>query len=163
MKKKLLICMLAMLPLAINAQKVWDYGDYKVTKISNPDRGEREADGLIAGGDRENSYTWRLAELGDEIYIATARNIASALVNIYGSQITAASGMSMDTFWAMIDAVANGDILRNDVSEGANIIAYNRKTGEFRIAYRPSPVSISAWPSPSAMPSISVLTLPTSL
>lgn len=139
MKKKLLICMLAMLPLAINAQKVWDYGDYKVTKISNPDRGEREADGLIAGGDRENSYTWRLAELGDEIYIATARNIASALVNIYGSQITAASGMSMDTFWAMIDAVANGDILRNDVSEGANIIAYNRKTGEFRIAYTAEP------------------------
>ena len=23
--------MFAMLPLAINAQKVWDYGDYKVT------------------------------------------------------------------------------------------------------------------------------------
>lgn len=127
--------MLAMLPLALSAQKVWDFGDYKVTKISNPNRGEGEADGLIAGGDRQNSYTWRLAGRGDEIYIATARNIASALVNIYGSQITASAGMSMDTFWALIDAVTNGDIVRNDVSEGANIIAYNRKTGEFRVAY----------------------------
>ena len=137
--KKLFICMLAVLPLAVSAQKTWDFGDYKVTKVSNPDRGQREVDGLVAGGDRQNSYTWRLASRGDEIYIATARNIASALVNIYGSQITAASGMSMDTFWAMIDAVANGDIMRNDVNEGANIIAYNRKTGEFRVAYTAEP------------------------
>ena len=139
MKKKVFISMLAALPLLSSAQKVWDYDDYTVIKVSNPDRGEREIDGLIAGGDRQNSYTWRLAGRGDEIYIATARNIASALVNIYGSQISAASGLSMDTFWAMIDAVANGDIMRNDVNEGANIIAYNRKTGEFRVAYTAEP------------------------
>ena len=116
MKKKVFISMLAALTLLSSAQKVWDYDDYTVIKVSNPDRGEREIDGLIAGGDRQNSYTWRLAGRGDEIYIATARNIASALVNIYGSQISAASGLSMDTFWAMIDAVANGDIMRNDVN-----------------------------------------------
>jgi len=137
--KKILFTLLTLLPLAASAQKVWDFGDYKVTKISNPENGERQVDGLIPGGDRENSYTWRLAALGDEIYIATARNIASALVNIYGSQITAASGMSMDTFWAMIDAVANGDILRNDVTEGANIISYNRKTGEFKVVWTGGP------------------------
>ena len=137
--KKILFTLLTLLPLAASAQKVWDCGDYKVTKISNPENGERQVDGLIPGGDRENSYTWRLAALGDEIYIATARNIASALVNIYGSQITAASGMSMDTFWAMIDAVANGDILRNDVTEGANIISYNRKTGEFKVVWTGGP------------------------
>ena len=132
--KKVLLAILASMPLLCNAQKVWNYDGFTVTKVSNPDRGEREADGLIAGGDRQNSYTWRLAGRGDEIYIATARNIASALVNLYGSAITAGN-MSMDTFWAMIDAVTNGDILRNDVSEGANIIAYNRKTGEFRVIY----------------------------
>lgn len=60
-------------------------------------------------------------------------------MNIYGSQISAASGMSMDTFWAMIDVVTNGDIMRNDVNEGANIIAYNRKTGEFRVVYTAEP------------------------
>ena len=75
----------------------------------------------------------------DMIYIATTRNIASALVNMYGSQISAASGMSMDTFWSMIDALVNGDIYRNDVNEGANIIAYNRKTGEFRTVWTGGP------------------------
>lgn len=122
-----------------SAQKVWDYDGFTVTKISNPDRGERQADGLIAGGDRQNSYTWRLAGRGDEIYIATSRNIASALVNMYGSQISAASGMSMDSFWAMIDLLFNGDIYRNDVNEGANIIAYNRKTGKFRTVWTGGP------------------------
>ena len=121
------------------AQDVETGLNYTVTKISNPDRGEREVDGLVPGGDRENSYTWRMAMRGDEIYIATARNIASALVNMYGSQISAASGMSMDTFWALIDAFANGDIMRNDVNEGANIIAYNRKTGEFRVVWTGGP------------------------
>ena len=133
--KKILLSALALLPLLTNAQKVWDYEDFTVTKVSNPTHGEREADGLIAGGDRQNSYTWRLAGRGDEIYIATARNIGSMLVNLYGSQISASSGISMDAFWAMMDAVTNGDILRNDVCEGADIICYNRTTGEFKVVW----------------------------
>ena len=133
--KKFLLSALALLPLLTNAQKVWDYEDFTVTKVSNPTHGEREADGLIAGGDRQNSYTWRLAGRGDEIYIATARNIGSVLVNLYGSQISAASGISMDAFRAMMDAVTNGDILHNDVCEGADIICYNRTTGEFKVVW----------------------------
>ena len=105
-----------------------------ITKISNPDRGEREVDGLVAGGDRENSYTWRLAMRGDEIYIATTRNIASALVNMYGKDFEAA-GVSLDSLWSTINLVTNGDIPRNDANEGANIISYNRKTGEFKVIY----------------------------
>ena len=71
--RRILLLFLLAAPLMASAQKVWDYDDYVVTKISNPECGEREADGLIAGGDRQNSYTWRLAALGDEIYIATAQ------------------------------------------------------------------------------------------
>ena len=133
--KTLLLSLLLALPIGANAQKVWEGSDYTVTKVSNPDRGEREVDGLVARGDRQNSYTWRLAERGDEIYIATARNIASALVNLYGESICGASGMSMDAFWTMIDAVTNGDIMRNDANEGANIICYNRKTGRFKVVW----------------------------
>ena len=132
--KTLLLSLLLALPIGANAQ-VWEGSDYTVRKISNPFHGEREVDGLIAGGDRQNSYAWRLAERGDEIYIATARNLASVLVNLYGESICGASGMSMDTFWAMIDAVTNGDIMRNDVNEGANIICYNRKTGRFKVVW----------------------------
>ena len=141
MKTKLLSVLALFLMGATGAksQDVATSVNYTITKISNPEHGEREIDGLVEGGDRENSYTWRMAMRGDEIYIATARNIASALVNMYGSQISAASGMSMDTFWALIDAFANGDIMRNDVNEGANIIAYNRKTGEFRVVWTGGP------------------------
>lgn len=132
--KTLLLSLLLALPIGANAQ-VWEGSDYTVRKISNPFHGEREVDGLVAGGDRQNSYTWRMAMRGDKIYIATARNIASALVNLYGEAISGAAGVSMDTFWAMIDAVTNGDIMRNDVSEGADIICYNRKTGEFKVVW----------------------------
>ena len=133
MRKKLLLLAFALLSVAgMMAQD--ETVEYTVEKISNPTAGEREVDGLVAGGDRENSYTWRLAMRGDEIYIATTRNIASALVNMYGSQF-AAAGISLDTFWAMIDAVTNGDIPRNDANEGANIICYNRQTGEFKVVY----------------------------
>ena len=133
MRKKLLLLAFALLSVAgMMAQD--ETVEYTVEKISNPTAGEREVDGLVAGGDRENSYTWRLAMRGDEIYIATTRNIASALVNMYGSQF-AAAGISLDTFWAMIDAVTNGDIPRNDANEGANIICYNRKTGRFKVVW----------------------------
>ena len=111
---------------------------YTVKRISNPDRTERQVDGLMPGGDRENSYTWRMAMRGDYIYIATTRNIASALVNMYAPNFTA-SGMSLDDFWKLIDALDNGDIPRNDNNEGANIIEYNRKTGDFRVVYTGEP------------------------
>ena len=107
---------------------------YTIQKISNPENGERQVDGLIEGGDRENSYTWRLAMRGDDIYVATTRNIASALVNMYGGAF-AEAGISIDTFWALIDVVTNGDIPRNDANEGANIIRYNRTTGKFDVIY----------------------------
>lgn len=112
--------------------------DYTVKRISNPCRGERQVDGLMPGGDRENSYAWRMAMRGDFIYIATARNIASALINLYAPNFTQ-SGMSLDDFWTLINTVTNGDIPRNDNNEGANIIEYNRKTGAFRVVYTGEP------------------------
>lgn len=141
LSKKLISLLLAVLMISSCCAAAFSAGaaetdekPFTVTKISNPDRGEREVDGLIEGGDRENSYTWRLAMRGDEIYIATTRNIASALVNMYGGEF-AKAGIDIDTFWAMIDVVANGDIPRNDANEGANIISYNRQSGEFKVIY----------------------------
>jgi hypothetical protein len=64
--------------------------------------------------------------------------MASAVVNMYAPNFTA-SGMSLDDFWKLIDALDNGDIPRNDNSEGANIIEYNRKTGDFRVVYTGEP------------------------
>lgn len=79
------IILISAFPLNVFAAKVIEKNGVRITKISNPDAGQREVDGLISGGDRENSYTWRLAERGDYIYIATTRNIASSIINMYGS------------------------------------------------------------------------------
>ena len=119
---------------SVNAAKVINKNGVTITKISNPDRGEREVDGLVEGGDRENSYTWRLAERGDYIYIATTRNIASSIVNSFGAEFSNA-GISQDMLWSMVDVVTNGNIPRNDEHNGANIISYNKTTGEFKVIY----------------------------
>ncbi|MBQ8466392.1 MAG: hypothetical protein IJ546_01700 [Prevotella sp.] len=137
MKQTILWVLAAILTLSGAMSAVAQTSDgaaYTITRISNPDCGERQPDGLVPGGDRENSYAWHMALRGDEIYIATARNIASVLVNMYGARMTS-DHLTMDDFWALIDAVDNGDILRNDANEGANIISYNRTTGEFRVVY----------------------------
>ena len=118
----------------VDAAKIIKKNGVTITKISNPDRGEHEVDGLIAGGDRENSYTWRLTERGDYIYIATTRNIASAIVNRFGEEFSKA-GMSKDMLWAVVNVITNGNIPRNDENNGANIISYNKKTGEFKVIY----------------------------
>ena len=130
----LVTIIISMLPISVNAAKVIEKDGIKITKISNPDRGEREVDGLISGGDRENSYTWRLAERGDYIYIATTRNIASAIINMYGEAFLT-SGISKDVLWGIVDVVTNGNVPRNDENNGANIISYNKKSGEFKVIY----------------------------
>ena len=122
----LILTIISLSTIKVDAAKVIEKDDIKITKISNPDRGEREIDGLIEGGDRENSYTWRLAERGDYIYIATTRNIASALVNMYAEAFKE-GGISKDVLWAMVDVITNGDIPRNDELNGANILSYNDK------------------------------------
>ena len=129
----LILTIISISTIKVDAAKVIEKDDIKITKISNPDRGEREIDGLMEGGDRENSYTWRLAERGDYIYIAT-RNIASALVNMYAEAFKE-GGISKDVLWAMVDVITNGDIPRNDELNGANILSYNKKTGEFKVIY----------------------------
>ena len=139
-KHLLLLGVMALVPFAVSAEQPIGKKDcFQVVKISNPDRGEGEIDGLLPGGARENSYTWRLAGRGDEIFIATARNIGNALVNMYGSMFAASGAFSIETFWTLINAVSNGDLPNDASTEGANIISYNRKTGEFKVVYTAEP------------------------
>ena len=74
-------------PAAWAAEPVAKGKDYTVTKVSNPGCGESETDGFVKGGDRRNSCAWQLAQRGDDIYIATAGNIAGALVRQYASEL----------------------------------------------------------------------------
>ena len=110
-------------------------GSYKVTRISNPDNNPGDVDGLFPGGDRGNSYTWRLAQRGDDIYIATYRHLLNGVVNLLGRSL-AAQGISLDTTWALADLLTNGEFAKpddpNDYSETCSLLVkYNTKTGEF--------------------------------
>ena len=101
-----------------------------VTKLSNPDRGQREIDGLLEGGDRGTSYTWRMAERGDDIYIATYRNLMNGVIALF-EEALGEQGISSELVWALTDAVTNGELPKAEDDDGAYIIKYNKVTGEF--------------------------------
>ena len=103
---------------------------FNIERISNPESGVREIDGLLDGGDRSTSYTWRLAERGDDIYIATYDNLIAGVINIFSAAL-APMGIDEDTVWALTDVITNGEIPRPEDEEGAAIIKYNKTTGEF--------------------------------
>lgn len=129
----LLSNVLAFMPvLDVHATNTIEKDGVTITRISNPDAGQREVDGLV--GDRENSYAWRLAERGDYIYIATSKNVVGGVIDMYGGLLTQA-GMDKDTLWAIADTVTNGEVPRKGDNIGANIISYNKTTGEFKTIY----------------------------
>ena len=116
-----------------SSKKHLDGTKYTVEKVSNPDRGPGEVDGLEAGGDRWNSYAWSMAELNDEngdyIYIGSNRNIIYSIMASMG----AAMPFGMDFVNSMVDMVTNGEL---DTSSGnldnynAAIMRYNTATQE---------------------------------
>lgn len=105
--------------------------DYLIQKISNPTTYSGEADGLVPGGDRENSYAWSMQEMqdeyGDYIYVGSNRNILYASL---GSLVgTGTSPLVAD----LVDVITNGELYTdtNKLSFAqAVIVRYNVKTGE---------------------------------
>ena len=60
-------------------QGVYSKGGYVIDKVSHPDLGAGEIDGILTGDeqDRGNSYSWSMADGGDDsdyIYIGTCYN-----------------------------------------------------------------------------------------
>lgn len=49
--------------------------NFIIRKISNPTKGEKEADGLINDGDKSNGYVWVMAESNNYIYMGSNRSI----------------------------------------------------------------------------------------
>ena len=85
-----------------------DDSDYLIQKISNPTTYSGEADGLVPGGDRENSYAWSMQELqdeyGDYIYIGSNRNILYASL---GSLVGAGTSPLVAS---LVDVITNGEL-----------------------------------------------------
>ena len=83
-----------------------------IEKISNPDAGAGEVDGLVTGGDRETSYAWAMATRGDYIYIGTNKNIIGNVAQTFIKTMTGSFGVSEDVAWGIVSSITNGDVPR---------------------------------------------------
>ena len=118
--------MLAAILTICGAINVYAQTGYTLTRISNPELGVGEVDGYIPGGDRTNNYTTSMTICGDIVYIATSRNLGSGWVNVFTPKCD---------FWGIFTDAIQGIYPRDNSNDGANIIAYNRKDGSFKVVY----------------------------
>ena len=94
--------------------------ELNVEKISNPNAGEGEADGLVDGGDRETSYSWAMAARGQYLYIGTNRNVIGNVANAFVTAMTSA-GITEDVAWGFINSMTNNEIPRPTTQDGGEI------------------------------------------
>ena len=105
-----------------------------IEKVSNPDSGEGQADGLINGGDRETSYSWAMAARGQYLYIGTNRNVIGNVANAFINAMVSA-GITEDVAWGLIDSMTNNEIPRPTTQDGGEIFKCNMLTGEIEKIY----------------------------
>ena len=108
--------------------------DLNVEKVSNPDGGEGDPDGLVDGGNRETSYSWAMAARGEYLYIGTNRNVIGNVANAFVSAMTSA-GVTEDIAWGLINSMTNNEIPRPTTTDGGEIFKCNMKTGEIEKIY----------------------------
>lgn len=101
-----------------------------IEKISNPDAGVGDADGLEEGGNRETSYAWAMATRGNYVYIGTNKNIIGNVVQTFINTITTSYGISEKVAWGLVDNITNGEVPRPTTEEGGYIFKCNIYTGE---------------------------------
>lgn len=126
MKRNFKWMLVAILTIS-GAINMYAEGGYTLQRLSNPEFGVGELDGFMPGGVHGNDYTQSMAVLGDEVYIATQRNLGYAWVNRFTPKFD---------FWYIVTSLYDGQYPFDDSNDGARIIAYNRKTGEFRLVYQ---------------------------
>lgn len=111
---------------------------YTLEKVSNPDKGEGEIDGLSPEGDRASSYCWAMAENNGYVYIGTWPNGLYQIV-LSISQLSQ-SGVSQEVVDKLMLAYTNGEIdpCEEDSTESAKIYRYSESTGEMELLFDPA-------------------------
>ena len=136
--------------ISIRCQKSTVYespdGNYVATKISHPEAGPGEVDGLIdyesGDPDRGQSYSWAAIGYKDYIYVGTCYGAIYSTIKIMAAQ----NGFSLDDFKAVANAGFNGKLYLGDEKNNpedvnrAVIVKYNTKTGDMKIVDGPNNV-----------------------
>lgn len=114
-------------------------GAYTFEKVSHPDRGAGEVDGLLDEADsRSQSYSWSAIECGDYIYVGTCYNSTYGIYwrNVYQMMISAgktpaeASQIARD----FVQFVFN-DKFDETLRPRGIVVKFNKTTGEFSAVY----------------------------
>ena len=136
--KKILTTVLAVSMLAsvaaIPASAAVIETDQNLVRITNPYGSEGDVDGLVPEGDRETSYAWCMASLGDYVYIGTNKNLGGMVAGNFMQQLLDA-GLSEETGWAMSDVVSGGSVPHPTTTEGGQILRVNCLTNEVEVLY----------------------------
>ena len=117
-----------------------DGSEYTLEKVSNPDRGEGEVDGLLAGGDRASSYCWAMAENNGHLYIGTwANGLWQMVVAIAGGANGLGANLTDEEVKSLAALITNGEVApcEPDSYYTAKIFRYNEETGETELLFDP--------------------------
>lgn len=106
--------------------------DTTIERISNPEAGPGEADGLEEGGNRETSYAWAMTTRGDYVYIGTNKNIIGNVAQTFINTMTSSFGLSEDAAWEIVGNITNGEVPRPTTEEGGYIFKCDIHTGEIK-------------------------------
>lgn len=117
-----------------------DGSTYTLEKVSNPDRGEGEIDGLLPGGDRASSYCWAMAENDGYLYIGTWANGLWQMVEAISSTgNTLGANLSKEQVDKVAALITHGEVDRceDDSFYTAKIFRYCEATGEIELLFDP--------------------------
>lgn len=149
--KALLCSVILSLGMAMGAQAsepehyvTYQENGYTAQKISHPDAGLKEADGIIeyqGENDRGQNYSWSAVGYGDEMYVGTNFGAMYQTLKI----MAASSGMDMETYRAQMNVLFNGALYMGDEGESNTenrsvLVKMNTKTGKVDIVVPPSQV-----------------------
>lgn len=121
---------------------------YDLTKISHPDRGSGEADGIVdyigngavtidpenGEGDRGQNYSWSSVSYGDYVYIGTNYGSMTSTLSLAGSKLDYA--FDSETMTAALNAMFRGSFYTGEPDGGdtkGTLVKINVKTGETKI------------------------------
>lgn len=114
-------------------------GKYTFEKVSHPDKGAGEVDGLLDEADsRSQTYSWSAIECGDYIYIGTCYNSTYGIYwrNVYNMMLNAGktSAEAMQIARDFVQFVFN-DQFDETLRPRGIIVKLNKTTGEFSAVY----------------------------